>query len=112
MNSNNIKIKYAPDDFIVTELTDFQTTKASSGRYALYGLEKMGLETAEVATIISRMWDIRKEDIGYGRYVSFYNYLTRARYAGTIARSRPLRQTHALRETHALSDLRILLVPK
>ncbi|MFO1022070.1 MAG: tRNA pseudouridine(13) synthase TruD [Planctomycetales bacterium] len=58
-----MKLKRIPEDFQVTELTDFQRGR---GPYALYFLTKRSLGTPEAIESILRRWNIARPRISYG----------------------------------------------
>lgn len=58
-----MKIKQAPDDFLVDEVTDVVPT---DGPYALYRLDKVDWTTPDAVNVIRRRWHIRIHRLSYG----------------------------------------------
>jgi tRNA pseudouridine13 synthase len=58
-----VKLKSQPEDFVVTELTDFV---ADGGNFALYRLDKRGLGTPEAAQAILSKWNLKRDAIQHG----------------------------------------------
>jgi tRNA pseudouridine13 synthase len=58
-----MKIKQAPDDFMVEELTD---VVATTGPFALYRMVKRGWGTPEALAAIRRRWNIDLHRLSYG----------------------------------------------
>jgi tRNA pseudouridine13 synthase len=97
----SMKLKSAPEDFRVDELSDIQTGR---GGNALYRLSKRGLGTPEAVQAILRTWNLPRQKISYGgmkdrhalttQYVSIQNgprsdieeRSFRLEYLGQIAR--------------------------
>lgn len=58
-----MKLKSAPEDFRVDELSDIQMGR---GGHALYRLSKRGLGTPEAVQAILRTWNLPRQRISYG----------------------------------------------
>jgi len=58
-----MKIKQAPDDFVVEELTD---VAPSTGPFALYRLDKVGWTTNDALDVARRRWRIDTRRLSYG----------------------------------------------
>lgn len=74
----SVKIKSAPEDFRVEELTDVQP--GEQGEFAFYQLNKRGWNTADVLASIRQIWKIDWQRLEYGglkdRHAVTTQYLT------------------------------------
>src|SRR4051812_39621360 len=59
-----MKLKQAPDDFVVEERTDLQP--GSEGPFAFYRLEKRGWSTPDALASIRRRWQVSPSHLSYG----------------------------------------------
>src|SRR5437870_4331214 len=58
-----MKIKQAPEDFHVEELT---SVASGEGPFALYRLAKQGWTTPDALAILRRRWGVDRRRLGYG----------------------------------------------
>jgi tRNA pseudouridine13 synthase len=59
-----MKVKQAPEDFQVEELTDVVPT--SDGNFAFYRLEKRGWTTPDAISVVRRRWKLDANRVSYG----------------------------------------------
>lgn len=59
-----MKLRQRPEDFVVEEIINLPPQN-SSAPYTFYLLQKKNISTFEVSEIISRIWKISKQNIGY-----------------------------------------------
>lgn len=73
-----MKLKQAPDDFQVVELTD--VVPGADGPFAMYRLEKEGWNTSDALAAIRRRWQLDLRRVSYGglkdRHARTVQYLT------------------------------------
>ena len=59
-----MKLKCRPEDFLVTELSEFPIR--AKGEFAVYELTKRGIGTPEAITQLLQMWKLPREKLSYG----------------------------------------------
>ncbi len=59
-----MKLKCRPEDFIVTELSEFPIR--AKGEFTVYELTKRGIGTPEAITQLLQMWNLPRERVSYG----------------------------------------------
>jgi tRNA pseudouridine13 synthase len=59
-----MKLKCRPEDFLVTELSEFPIR--AKGEFAVYELTKRGLGTPEAITQLLQMWKVPRDKLSYG----------------------------------------------
>ncbi len=59
-----MKLKCRPEDFIVTELSEFPIR--AKGEFTVYELQKRGIGTPEAITQLLQMWNLPRERVSYG----------------------------------------------
>lgn len=75
-------VKQAPVDFVVREITEFpfSPSESKARRYSFYQLDKTGLGTPEVASVILSKWNLQRQQLSYGglkdRHASTRQFLT------------------------------------
>lgn len=116
-----VKLKRLPTDFIVEEQTALEP--GSSGSFAFYQLEKVGVGTPEAIQAICRKWKLHPRDVAVGglkdRHAQTSQYLTirngprrsltqahlRLRYLGQVATAYDSQQVTGNRFAIVLRDL-------
>ena len=59
-----MKLKCRPEDFVVTELSEFPIR--AKGEFTVYELSKRGIGTPEAITQLLQMWNLPRERVSYG----------------------------------------------
>ncbi len=59
-----MKLKCRPEDFLVTELSDYPIR--AKGEFTVYELQKRGIGTPEAVTQLMQMWNLPRERVSYG----------------------------------------------
>ena len=59
-----MKLKCRPEDFVVTELSEFPIR--AKGEFTVYELTKRGIGTPEAITQLLQMWNLPRERVSYG----------------------------------------------
>ena len=59
-----MKLKCRPEDFLVTELSEFPIR--AKGEFTVYELTKRGIGTPEAITQLLQMWNLPRERVSYG----------------------------------------------
>lgn len=77
-----MKLKQAPDDFVVEELTTFDPAAAPAvtGKFALYRLEKRDWTTPDAIHLIRKRWHLHPQTVSFGglkdRHAKTVQYFT------------------------------------
>lgn len=59
-----LKLKCRPEDFVVTEQSEFPIR--AKGEFAVYEMTKRGIGTPEAITQLLQMWKVRRDEVSYG----------------------------------------------